>query len=553
MADPAAKMAALGRATATREITELDGLSVDYEDWHFNVRPSNTEPLLRLNLESLVSEQDMEAAATRCSPSSAHDRSCSPFRPLERFSPFEPSSDLIEVGGGGGTRAARSRRRAWPRCWGSPGAGIFAWAWTAAGSERRHRVAGGDRLRALAVEAGSVYAPEAPRGRRGWASTRSCGPPAGGGPQARREPRGRRRGAQGLEAAAARRDRRRVLRATRLQRRRGRRAALDPAELLGLACDSRPRGGGSGGGVNVGLARLRRLVAAPPLSTFVGRFELRALLCSVAGPALLLLAALDLLAVASQLELVESSNRTRSRAYGRLDVATRGHAPWVWPRGAPWVPGGGGPARGAARRAGRPGPAGRATIPRAHFRPTRASFGLRPTCRRPSRMERALSADATASTSLPIPTPFAVGRVNCYLIEDDPLTLVDTGPNSATSLTTLEAALAEHGRQVEDLERIVITHQHIDHIGLVQILADRSGAEVCALDPLAPWLASYREGMEADDAFAEALMPRHGIPRTSSSRCAPCRARSAPGARRSVSTPLADGERLEFAGRTWRV
>ncbi len=39
---------------------EIDGLSVEYDDWHFNVRPSNTEPLLRLNLESLASEQDME-------------------------------------------------------------------------------------------------------------------------------------------------------------------------------------------------------------------------------------------------------------------------------------------------------------------------------------------------------------------------------------------------------------------------------------------------------------------------------------------------------------
>ena len=38
----------------------LDGLSVDYDDWHFNVRPSNTEPLLRLCLESLVSQADME-------------------------------------------------------------------------------------------------------------------------------------------------------------------------------------------------------------------------------------------------------------------------------------------------------------------------------------------------------------------------------------------------------------------------------------------------------------------------------------------------------------
>ena len=53
---------------ADGEITHLDGVSVDYEDWHFNVRPSNTEPLLRLNLESLVSAaRTWSGGATRCS------------------------------------------------------------------------------------------------------------------------------------------------------------------------------------------------------------------------------------------------------------------------------------------------------------------------------------------------------------------------------------------------------------------------------------------------------------------------------------------------------
>ena len=42
------------------QVSHLDGISVDYDDWHFNVRPSNTEPLLRLNLESLVSEEHMK-------------------------------------------------------------------------------------------------------------------------------------------------------------------------------------------------------------------------------------------------------------------------------------------------------------------------------------------------------------------------------------------------------------------------------------------------------------------------------------------------------------
>ena len=80
-----------------------------------------------------------------------------------------------------------------------------------------------------------------------------------------------------------------------------------------------------------------------------------------------------------------------------------------------------------------------------------------------------------------IPTPFAVGRVNVYLIEDDPLTLVDAGPNSGSSLDELQRQLAGHGYAIEDLELILITHQHIDHIGLVEIVASHSGAEVAAI------------------------------------------------------------------------
>ena len=155
---------------------------------------------------------------------------------------------------------------------------------------------------------------------------------------------------------------------------------------------------------------------------------------------------------------------------------------------------------------------------------------------------------------LPIPTPFAVGRVNCYLVQDDPLTLVDAGPNSGTSLTAMEAALAEHGHRIEDLERIVLTHQHIDHIGLAQILADRSGAEVCALDQLAPWLAAYGDNMEHDDRFAERIMARHGIPEDVRYALRSVAAQfRAWGARVDVTRTLRDGEELEFADRSWTV
>ena len=60
VADQDAKMNEIAERWSDGEVSWLDGVSVDYPDWHFNVRPSNTEPLLRLNLESLVSQDDME-------------------------------------------------------------------------------------------------------------------------------------------------------------------------------------------------------------------------------------------------------------------------------------------------------------------------------------------------------------------------------------------------------------------------------------------------------------------------------------------------------------
>jgi glyoxylase-like metal-dependent hydrolase (beta-lactamase superfamily II) len=155
---------------------------------------------------------------------------------------------------------------------------------------------------------------------------------------------------------------------------------------------------------------------------------------------------------------------------------------------------------------------------------------------------------------LSIPTPFAVGRVNCYLIEDDPLTLVDTGPNSGKALDELEQALREHGRRIEDLERIVITHQHLDHLGLVGILARRSGAEVCTLDLLAPVMEEFGAHAERDDELAEALMLRHGIPRdVVTALRSVSRSYRAWGGSAPVDRPLADGAELAFAGRTLQV
>src|SRR3954468_24214429 len=153
-----------------------------------------------------------------------------------------------------------------------------------------------------------------------------------------------------------------------------------------------------------------------------------------------------------------------------------------------------------------------------------------------------------------VPTPVGAGRGTVSLIDDDPLTLVDSGPNSGSSLDVLERSLAELGHAIADLERIVVTHQHIDHIGLVRILANRSGAEVVALDRLVPFLEGYREEAAAEDEFATATMLRHGISAEVARALASVSlAFRAWGAGAKVDRALRDGETLTFAQRSLEV
>lgn len=150
-----------------------------------------------------------------------------------------------------------------------------------------------------------------------------------------------------------------------------------------------------------------------------------------------------------------------------------------------------------------------------------------------------------------IPTPFAVGRVNVYLIEDDPLTLVDAGPNSGSSLDELQRQIAERGHALEDIGLVILTHQHIDHLGLVGIVASHSGAEVAAIDAAVPFVENYSGEAGADDEFALALMLRHGIPEDLARALqSVSQAFRAWGARADVSRVLRDGDTIELRDRS---
>jgi glyoxylase-like metal-dependent hydrolase (beta-lactamase superfamily II) len=155
---------------------------------------------------------------------------------------------------------------------------------------------------------------------------------------------------------------------------------------------------------------------------------------------------------------------------------------------------------------------------------------------------------------LAIPTPFAVGRVNVYLIEDDPLTLVDAGPNSGTSFDELQRGIAGLGHRLDDIGLVIVTHQHIDHLGLVALVAAHSGAEVAALDVAIPFMANFPDEAQADDDFARDVMLRNGIAEdVVAALQSVSQAFRAWGSRVDVTRPLRDGEALELRDRTLHV
>ncbi len=170
-------------------------------------------------------------------------------------------------------------------------------------------------------------------------------------------------------------------------------------------------------------------------------------------------------------------------------------------------------------------------------------------------MSQALTDELTPGVHrIAVPTSFAVGRINCYLLTGDPLTLVDTGINSGTSLDYLERALAEVGVGIEELELIVLTHQHMDHEGLLEILSRRSGAEVAAFAALVPWLEDFPTGARGDDEYAQSVMTANGVPNDINVLLGVlARGLRAYGSRGTITRPLHDGDRLTMGGREFSV
>ena len=155
---------------------------------------------------------------------------------------------------------------------------------------------------------------------------------------------------------------------------------------------------------------------------------------------------------------------------------------------------------------------------------------------------------------LVIPTPFSVGPVNAYLIEGEPLALIDTGPNYSVALSSLETALAEHGRTIEEIGLVLLTHQHYDHLGLAATVKARSGAEVAALEPLVAYARDCPASIAAEHEYQARVMQIHGVPdETVRALRQISAAFTRFGASVDITRPLRDGDVIELGGRRLRV
>ncbi len=101
---------------------------------------------------------------------------------------------------------------------------------------------------------------------------------------------------------------------------------------------------------------------------------------------------------------------------------------------------------------------------------------------------------------------------------------------------------------------MILTHQHIDHLGLAEIVVERSGAEVAAIDVAVPFFENFAEDAERDDAFAADIMRRHGIPEdVVVALRSVSRSFRAWGSHAPITRPLTDGRPLELRDRTLEV
>lgn len=114
--------------------------------------------------------------------------------------------------------------------------------------------------------------------------------------------------------------------------------------------------------------------------------------------------------------------------------------------------------------------------------------------------------------TLEIPTPFPIGPVNCFLLRGERVVLFDCGPRTDEAWDALVAALKEHGLAPGDVDTVVITHGHLDHVGNLKRFLDASGADAYAHPLAAARLKRHEEDRAEARQWVYDIMIELGAP-----------------------------------------
>ena len=143
-----------------------------------------------------------------------------------------------------------------------------------------------------------------------------------------------------------------------------------------------------------------------------------------------------------------------------------------------------------------------------------------------------------------MPTPYAVGPVNAYLIEAEPLTLIDCGINTPQAQNALLLGITAAGFFPQSIERVLITHAHPDHYGLVHIVQELSRATVYFPEREIARVRDRQMLFEVGRLLMEAGMPLELLFQMDQAR----RSDPRPRLRHDEVVIIRDGDRFAFKG-----